>query len=127
MPAAHAPKTARTDQPVQKIHQVEFRAQGRHAPRDRLGPPGQEVVVAQGAHPTRAPGNFFERLSPPAKFGDFAPAVAQIIAHESGFLRAQMPNEMLAFSRHLPAAAYQATLDRSRFFMRDALPLNAAA
>ena len=55
------------------------------------------------------------------------PTVAQLIAHDSGFLRAQMPNEMRAFSHHLPADAYQATLDRSRYIMRDSLPLNAAA
>ena len=53
--------------------------------------------------------------------------MAQIIAHESGFLRAFMPNEMRAFLRNLPSEAYQATLDRSRFFMMDYPPLDAAA
>ena len=75
----------------------------------------------------QAPVRSAERLSPPAKFGDFVPTVAQLIAHDSGFLRAQMSNEMRAFSHHLLADAYQATLDRSRFIMRDSLPLNAAA
>ena len=127
MPAAHGLKAARSVQPVQKIHQVVFRAHDRQAPSNSPGPPRQEVAVVQGRGPRDAPSIFFERLSPPAKFGDFAPALAQIIAHDSGFLRAQMPNEMLAFSRHLPTEAYQATLDRSRYLMRDVLPLNAAA
>lgn len=127
MPTTHGLKAARPVQPVQKIHQVVFRAHDRQAPSDRSGPPGQEVAIVQGARPRGAPGIYSERLSPPAKFGDFAPTLAQIIAHDSGFLRAQLPNEMHAFSRHLPTAAYQATLDRSLYFMRDVLPLNAAA
>ena len=91
------------------------------------GRPAGIFAVAAEVRGEQAPVRSAERLSPPAKFGDFVPTVAQLIAHDSGFLRAQMPNEMRAFSRHLPADAYQATLDRSRYIMRDSLPLNAAA
>ena len=75
----------------------------------------------------RAGGESKQRLSPPAKFGDSVPALAQLMAHDSGFLKAHMPNEMRAFSRHLPTEAYQETLDRSRTFLRDLPPLSAAA
>jgi len=88
---------------------------------------GRDAAVTAEVRGEKAPVRFVERLSPPAKFGDFVSTVAQLIAHDSCFLRAQMPDKMRAFSRHLPADAYQATLDRSRYIMRDSLPLNAAA
>jgi len=127
LPGAFAPKTVQRAQPVEIIHQPLLRSHARYAahspePRDR-----QEVAVVAEARPQYGPASVAERLSPPAKFGNFVPTLAQLIAHDSEFLRAYMPNEMRAFSRQLPAEAYQATLERSRYVMRDSLPLNAAA
>ncbi len=125
--ATHARTAAHRAQPVEKVHEPIFRMHGRQAPRNRIRRPGRDIAVAAEAPARREPRESLARLSPVAKFGDSAPTMAQIIAHENGFLRAHTPNEMRAFSRHLPTEAYQATLDRSRFFMMDIPPLDAAA
>ena len=126
LPAALAHKAVQRAQPAEKIHQPIFRTHGRQAPRAFVRPAGMSPSPQEYGGSKRRSGPL-SGPSPPAKFGDFVPTVAQLIAHDSGFLRAQMPNEMRAFSRHLPADAYRATLDRSRYIMRDVLPLNAAA
>lgn len=55
------------------------------------------------------------------------PVMAQLMAHESGHLRAFMRHELSGFTRELPTKAYQETLDRSRYFMMERPPLHVAA
>lgn len=122
-----APQSVRRAQPVEKIHAPMFRTQGQPALHSRIRRAEQALTLLPEAPQKRAPGKSTERLSPFAKFGNSAPAMAQIMAHESGYLRIFMPAEMSAFSRQSPTDAYQATLDRSRLFMMDHPPLRAAA
>lgn len=121
------PQSVQRAQPVEKIHAPAFRATRQQAHHGRNRQAQQTLKLLPEAESRRAPRRSIEHLSPVAKFGDSAPAMTQLIAHEGGYLRAYMPNEMSAFSRDLPAHAYQATLDRSRSFMMDHPPLHVAA
>ena len=121
------PQSVQRAQPVEKIHAPAFRAPRQPAYHSRNRQAQQTLRPLPEAEGRRVPRKSTENLSPVAKFGDSAPAMTQLIAHEGGHLRAYMPNEMSAFSRDLPAHAYQATLDRSRSFMMDLPPLHVAA
>ena len=128
-PSALAQRAVRRAQPAEKIHEPTIRTHGREASQSRArraGPPARMVVLAETARKQLAKPSS-EHLSPVAKFGDSAPALTQLIAHENGFLRAHMPKEITAFSRQSPSQAYQATLDRTHYIMRDILPHSAAA
>ena len=106
LPTVETANAVHRTQPVEWVHEPVFRTQGRHPPPGRAhrlqreAPPAAEMSVRQVAGETK------ERLSPLAKFGDSVPALAQLMAHDSGFLKAQMPNEMRAFLRYLPTEAY---------------------
>jgi len=121
------PQSVQRAQPVEKIHAPAFRAPRQPAYHSRNRQAQQTLRPLPEAEGRRVPRKSTENLSPVAKFGDSAPAMTQLIAHEGGHLRAYMPNEMSAFSRDLPVHAYQATLDRSRSFMMDHPPLHVAA
>jgi len=123
--AESAPLSVRRAQPVEKIQAVSFQTQGRqtHQSREQR----EETALKLLAPETRSPRNSSERLPPAAKFGNSMPVMAQLMAHESGHLRAFIPNELSGFSRELPTKAYQETLDRSRYFMMERPPLHVAA
>ena len=126
-PTTQAKLTVRRAQPVEKSHQPLFRMHGREASKGRARPTERALTLVAETTKKRVAQPSTGRLSPVAKFGDSAPALTQLIAHENGLLNAHMPKELSAFSRHMPNEAYQATLDRSRYIMRDISPLSAAA
>lgn len=121
------PQSVRRVQPVEKILEPAFRAPRRETHQGVARQAAQALKLLPESEGRRALRKSSEHLSPIAKFGDSAPVMAQLIAHEGGHLRAYMPNEMSGFSRDLPTEAYQATLDRSRFFTMDHPPLHVAA
>jgi len=121
------PQSVRRAQPVEKVHAPAFRAPRQQTHQGVAHQASQALKLLPESDDRRALRKSSDRLSPVAKFGDSAPTMAQLIAHQGGHLRAYMPNEMSGFSRDLPTEAYQATLDRSRFFMMDHPPLHVAA
>jgi hypothetical protein len=127
LPTAETPAAAHRTQPVERVHEVHFRAHGRPGVPGRARHERQQLPFSPPPAAPRMAETARERLSPPAKFGNSVPAMAQLMAHDSGYLSTHMPSDMRAFSRYAPVEAYQATLDRSLFILRDLPPLSAAA
>jgi hypothetical protein len=126
--AESAPLSVRRAQPVEKIQAVSFQTQGRQTHQSRKQREETALkLLAPETQEKRSPRNSSERLPPAAKFGNSMPVMAQLMAHESGHLRAFMRHELSGFTRELPTKAYQETLDRSRYFMMERPPLHVAA